>query len=121
MKKILLFALLLTLAASMIFAQTLRRGNHEGTGSCHGCAYETEEKSTAKPMTVRVTIDRSGKITAINVRSHGDTDAFLIAVQNTLIPAMIAANSAEVDVIATATHSSNGLKAAVQDAINKAR
>jgi uncharacterized protein with FMN-binding domain len=121
MKRIITIALVLTLVAGSIFAQNLRRGNHDGTGICPGCPYEAENNSQAKEMTVRVTVDGSGRITRIVVRSHGDTDAYMTAVQGQIIPAMIEKQSADVDVIATATHSSNGIKAAVRDALNKAR
>jgi uncharacterized protein with FMN-binding domain len=110
MKRIIIFTLVLLFIAGSVFAQQLKRGNHDGTGQGH-----------EGPVTVRVSIDGNGKITRIVVRDHKDTDAFMTAAQSQIIPVMIEKQSADVDVIAGATGSSDGIKAAVKDALNKAR
>ena len=110
MKKLIIAVLLIALVVGGVFAQQrFRRGTYTATAQ----GYEG-------PITVSVTVNAS-RITAIVVDSHGDTGAFANMVFQTLIPAMIEAQSTDVDVLSGATGTSTGLKAAVQDAIDQAR
>ena len=69
---------------------------------------------------VKVTMD-GNKIAKIEVLSHGETPAFFEKVNPSLLDAMVAANSAEVDTVAGATCSSKGLIEAVKDALSKVK
>ena len=69
---------------------------------------------------VKVTMD-GNKIAKIEVLSHGETPAFFEKVHPSLLDAMVAANSAEVDTVAGATCSSKGLIEAVKDALSKVK
>ena len=69
---------------------------------------------------VKVTMD-GNKIAKIEVLSHGETPAFFEKVSPSLLDAMVAANSAEVDTVAGATCSSKGLIEAVKDALSKVK
>ena len=69
---------------------------------------------------VKVTMD-GNKIAKIEVLSHGETPAFFDKVNPSLLDAMVAANSAEVDTVAGATCSSKGLIEAVKDALSKVK
>ena len=69
---------------------------------------------------VKVTMD-GNKISKIEVLSHGETPAFFEKVNPSLLDAMVAANSAEVDTVAGATCSSKGLIEAVKDALSKVK
>ena len=59
------------------------------------------------------------KIANIEVLSHGETAGISDPAFNTIPQAIIDAQSTEVDVVANATYTSNGLMAAVQDALSK--
>ena len=65
---------------------------------------------------VKVTMD-GDKIAKIEVLSHGETPAFFEKVNPSLLDAMVAANSADVDTVAGATCSSKGLIEAVNNAL----
>ena len=112
MKKIISIVLLLAFVAIgvAVASETFKAGRYEGKGQ----GYHGE-------VTVRVTVGRNGKISAIDIRNHSDTEGFMNGVKDQLIPAMIDKQSAEVDIVTGATGSSNGLIAAVRDALSKAR
>ena len=89
-------------------------GTYEGRGEGHN---QTE------PIVVSVTV-QDGRIADIVVKSHGESPQQVPQVQSALekIPgAMTKKNSTEVDGIAGATETSRGLKAAVEDAMEKAQ
>jgi len=110
MKKIFAIVLLSALVVGVAFAQTYRRGNHDGTGTgYHG------------PLTVRVAIDGNNRITGITIRNHRDTDGFVNMVVQQLIPRIIQAQSPDVDGVTGATATANGVKEAVRNALNSAR
>ncbi len=80
-------------------------GVYEGTGSgLHG------------DITLQVTVEDSS-ITEISVLACEETDALLEGVTNTLIPAIIENQSADVDTVAGATISSLGVIEAVENAL----
>lgn len=89
-------------------------GTYEGRGEGHN---QTE------PIVVSVTV-QDGRIAEIVVKSHGESLQQVPQVQSALekIPcAMTKKNSTEVDGIAGATETSRGLKAAVEDAMERAK
>lgn len=80
--------------------------------------YIGEADGFAGPIKVKVTMD-GDKIAKIDVLSHGETAGISDPAFNTIPQAIIDAQSAEVDVVANATYTSNGIMAAVQDALSK--
>lgn len=89
-------------------------GTYEGRGEGH---------NQSEPIVVSVTV-QDGRIAEIVVKSHGESPQQVPQVQSALekIPgAMTKKNSTEVDGIAGATETSEGLKAAVEDAMEKAQ
>ncbi len=67
---------------------------------------------------VKVTMD-GDKIAKIEVLEHGETAGIFDKAYPSVTDAMVAANSADVDVVGGATFSSNGLIEAVKDALSK--
>ena len=67
---------------------------------------------------VKVTMD-GDKISKIDVLSHGETAGVSDPAFSTIPDAIIKAQSTKVDVAAGATYSSNGIMAAVEDALSK--
>ncbi len=72
------------------------------------------------PITVKLTY-KDGAIKDIKVLSHKEDEPIGGKAMNKLIPAVIAANSPEVDTVSSATLSSNGFLKAVKEALEKAR
>jgi len=119
MKRVGIVLLVLVLVAGAVFAQqAMRRGTYTATVPSYNSAVQTQPGGN---MTVEVRIGANGKISSIEVKECTDTAAFLKRATDAMIPAMITANSSEVDIVAGATYSSNALKAAVADAMTQAR
>lgn len=89
-------------------AQLYKPGTYEGTGKGHGGEIR---------VAVTVTPQRIQSITVVNMN---ETAYLGDAAIDTLIKRMLAANSAEVDVVTGATEASNGFIEAVKDALTKA-
>ena len=70
----------------------------------------------AGPITVEVTMD-GDTITGVTVTSNSETPAIAGAALEQIPAAIVAANSADVDIVAGATFTSNGIINAVKDAI----
>ena len=79
-----------------------------GTGGYYGNIY------------VAVVIDDDGRIVHIEVTDHVETPGIANRAFSELIPAVIAAQSADVDVITNATYTSEAFLAAVLDALRQA-
>ena len=77
--------------------------------ACHGAIY------------AKVTVVGNGKPTAIEVISQSETAEATEEVWSTLPDAIVAAGSTNVDGITGATLASDGLKAAVEDALAQAQ
>ena len=73
----------------------------------------------AGPITVEVTMD-GDTITAVTVTSNSETPSIAGAALEQIPQAIVEANSADVDVVAGATYTSNGIINAVKDAIGAA-
>ena len=69
------------------------------------------------PVTVTVTVE-DGKITAVTVDSHNETNGIGTMAVEQLPAAIVAANSADVDVVANATVTSKAIIAAVKNALD---
>ncbi len=80
--------------------------------------YIGEANGFGGPIKVKVTMD-GDKITKIDVLSHGDTPGICDKAFSTIPQAIIDAQSTQVDVAAGATFSSQGIMAAVEDALSK--
>lgn len=80
--------------------------------------YIGEAEGFGGPIKVKVTMD-GDKIANIEVLNHAETAGISDPAFNTIPQAIIDAQSTEVDVVANATYTSNGIMAAVQDALSK--
>lgn len=80
--------------------------------------YIGEADGFGGPIKVKVTMD-GDKIANIEVLNHAETAGIADPAFNTIPQAIIDAQSTEVDVVANATYTSNGIMAAVQDALSK--
>jgi len=74
------------------------------------------------PVSVSVTIDEDGNISAIEVTDHGESDGFYQRAFDNIIPLILEAGSTDVDVDAAsgATYSAEALLDAVRNALNDA-
>lgn len=119
MKSVRKNALVLCLLLALILGgcekgRPYKDGTYEGRGEGH---------SGSKPIVVSVTV-QDGRIAEIVVKSHGESPQQVPQVESALekIPgAMTKKNSTAVDGIAGATETSEGLKAAVEDAMEGAK
>ena len=118
MKKLLITVLVLFLVAAAAFAQQQRFRN--GTLTATGTSYNAATSGSDGTITVAVTF-RSNRITEIVVREYTDTSAFVNMVVRTMVPAIISAQGVNVDNVAGATVTANGLKEAVAAAMAQAR
>ena len=118
MKKVLTTCLILFILVGAVFAQQQRFRNGTQTGT--GVSYNAATGQYDGSLTVEVTF-RGNRITNINVTQFTDSEAFLNMVTRTMVPAIISAQSTDVNVVTGATSTSNGLKEAVADAMTKAR
>ncbi|MDY3118457.1 MAG: FMN-binding protein [Peptoniphilus sp.] len=115
MKRVLLlFFLLLTTIGCAKGSGSYKDGIYTGEGRGH---------SKMTPIVVRVEI-KGGSLSDIKVESHGESLEQVPQAARALekIPgAMVNKNTTEIDGIAGATETSAGLKAAVDDALQKAK
>ena len=123
MKKGIIIFLTLVLVAGVVFAQSTQRftrGTYTVTVPSAKYDYDAQVCTTNGTITIDVTFNAT-RMTGIEVKEATDTAAFLNRATRVMIDAMIAAQSAEVDIVTGATFSSNALKAAIAEAITKAR
>jgi len=117
MKRVFVVFLVLVLVAGVIFAQQrFSRGTYTGTAASFNSATRTPNGTIKVEVTFNAT-----KMTRITIKEHTDTPLFISMVEQDMIPAMIAAQSVDVDNVSGATYTSTGMKAAVTDAITQAR
>lgn len=84
-------------------------------------SYTGEGKGRESQIQVRVDV-KGGKIAAIEVLKHNETEMIIAAPIETMIPEIIAKNTPEgVEIVSGATLSSDGIKAAVANALSKAK
>lgn len=81
--------------------------------------YQGEAEGFGGPVAVEVKIEK-GKIAGIDITSAEKEDGAYLSMAKDIIPAIIEAQSAEVDTISGATFSSTGIKNASQEALEKA-
>ena len=70
-------------------------------------------------ISVAVTISGDGAITAVEVVEHSETPGFANRAFGQLIPSVLEAQSANVDVVTDATYTSEAFIAAIQDALDQ--
>ena len=117
------FALALALVMALSLAACGGSGDSgSGGGDASGKAgtYEGVGEGRNGDITVNVTLDDAGAITAIEVVSQEETEGVGTPAFDALIPVMVEQNTSEVDGLAGATLTSDGLKQAVADALSKA-
>ena len=84
-------------------------------------SYTGEGKGRESQIQVQVDV-KGGKVAAVKVLKHGETEMIFAAAAETLCPAIVAKNGVDgVESVAGATLSSDGIKAAVKDALSKAQ
>ena len=84
-------------------------------------SYTGEGKGRESQIQVQVDV-KGGKIAAVQVLKHGETEMIIAAPIETMIPEIVAKNGVEgVESVGGATLSSDGIKAAVADALAKAK
>lgn len=89
-----------------------------GSGYADG-TYTGEAEGFGGPVSMEVVIE-DGEITEVNVLSAEKEDGAYFTMAEDIIPAIISAQSADVDTISGATFSSTGIKDAVAIALEKA-
>lgn len=109
MKKLIAVAAAALMAAGAAQA-AYKDGTYEGTG-----------KGRESHIKVQVEV-KGGNVADVKVLSHGETEMIFEAAKAEIVPAVIKANGVEgVASVAGASLSSAGIKAAVQDALAKAK
>ena len=83
--------------------------------------YTGEGKGRESMIQVQVDV-KDGKIADVKVVKHGETEMIIAAPIETMLPEIVKKNGVEgVDSVGGATLSSDGIKAAVKDALSKAQ
>lgn len=110
MKKFIVAAAAALLAVGAAQAATYKDGTYTGEG-----------KGRESMIQVQVTV-AGGKISDVKVVKHGETEMIIQAPIDTMLPEIVKKNGVEgVDSVGGATLSSEGIKAAVKDALSKAK
>lgn len=97
----------------------IRKINYTGDGSWKDGTYTGSGTGFGGPIEVSVTIT-DGKIADIQLLSYAGETASYLEMAKAVIPRILAAQSPNVDTVSGATYSSNGIRAAVIQALNKA-
>ena len=105
---------MIVVAAAALMAAGAQAAYKDGT-------YTGEGKGRESQIQVQVDV-KGGKIAAVQVLKHGETEMIIAAPIETMIPEVGAKNGVEgVESVGGATLSSDGIKAAVVDALSKAK
>ena len=105
---------MIVVAAAVLMAVGAQAAYKDGT-------YTGEGKGRESQIQVQVDV-KGGKIAAVQVLKHGETEMIIAAPIETMIPEIVAKNGVEgVESVGGATLSSDGIKAAVADALAKAK
>lgn len=110
---------LIIVVASLIMAISLTAcgsSYNEGTYEGEGQGYNQTDK-----IKVKVTVDADGKISAVDVVSHNETEEIGGAALDTVKAQAVEKNSAEVDNITGATMTVDGFKQAMNAALETAK
>lgn len=93
--------------------------NETGSTDYQDGVYTGEAEGFGGPISVEVTVD-GGKISQIEIVSAEKEDGAYLSMAQDIIPAIIEAQTAEVDTISGATFSSTGIKNATAQALEEA-
>ena len=105
---------MIVLAAAALMAAGAQAAYKDGS-------YTGEGKGRESQIQVQVDV-KGGKIASVQVLKHGETEMIIAAPIETMIPEIVAKNGVEgVESVGGATLSSEGIKAAVADALAKAK
>ena len=105
---------MIVVAAAALMAAGAQAAYKDGT-------YTGEGKGRESQIQVQVDV-KGGKIAAVQVLKHGETEMIIAAPIETMIPEIVAKNGVEgVESVGGATLSSDGIKAAVADALATAK
>ena len=105
---------MIVVAAAALMAAGAQAAYKDGT-------YTGEGKGRESQIQVQVDV-KGGKIAAVQVLKHGETEMIIAAPIETMIPEIVAKNGVEgVESVGGATLSSDGIKAAVADTLAKAK
>ena len=105
---------MIVVAAAALMAAGAQAAYKDGT-------YTGEGKGRESQIQVQVDV-KGGKIAAVQVLKHGETEMIIAAPIESMIPEIVAKNGVEgVESVGGATLSSDGIKAAVADALAKAK
>ena len=114
MENIAMKKLIVVAAAAVMAAGAAQAAYKDGT-------YTGEGKGRESMIRVQVDV-KGGKIADVKVVKHGETEMIIAAPIETMLPEIVKKNGVEgVDDVGGATLSSQGIKAAVQDALSKAQ
>lgn len=84
-------------------------------------SYTGEGKGRESVISVQVDV-KGGKIADVKVLKHGETEMIFEAAKEGILPEVVKKNGVEgVDSVGGATLSSEGIKAAIKDALSKAQ
>lgn len=106
---------LIVLAAAALMAAGAQAATYkDGT-------YTGEGKGRESQIQVQVQV-KGGKVADVKVLKHGETEMIFAAAADSILPAVVQKNGVDgVDSVAGATLSSNGIKAAIKAALDKAK
>jgi uncharacterized protein with FMN-binding domain len=82
--------------------------------------YQGQGEGFAGPITVEVTIT-GGKMAAVKILQHSETPAISAPAREQIPALIVETQSTQVDAVAGATYTSEGIAAAVEDALAKAK
>lgn len=91
----------------------------EAAGAYTDGEWEGEAQGFGGMVSVKATVE-NGKISRIEIVSAKKEDKTYLSMAETMLPAMVEAQSADVDTISGATFSSEGIKNAAAQALKKA-
>ncbi|GCD10655.1 MULTISPECIES: FMN-binding protein [Clostridium] len=113
MRKLVILALWIVLATGLVACGSKNVIYKQGT-------YEGNAEGHIGPIKVKIVTDQY-EIKEIVILSQQETPVIAEIVYKKIPPKVIKANSSEVQVVAGATYTSNGLIKAIKDGLNKAK
>ncbi|RPF47750.1 fumarate reductase flavoprotein subunit [Hydrogenoanaerobacterium saccharovorans] len=107
-------------ATELVMPKVESKKSTAGTASYKDGVYTKTAKGNNGDVTIEVTI-KDGSIADVKATEHKETQALFDAVQKSLFPAIIEAQSADVDAVAGATKSSDAVLNCVKEILNEAK
>lgn len=100
------------------FVESSQETETEGGAYADG-EWEGEAQGFGGPISLKIKVD-AGKLTDIEILSAENEDKTYLSMAEAMLPAILEAQSAEVDTISGATFSSEGIKNAAAQALKRA-